>query len=241
MGCFFLLVKRPRAREDGSSQSSVPVYKNERRTSWGLRFRAPIPAPSCFRASAHPHLPHRASAFPRGRARAIALLRICASARPRPPHRAHRYFPIFPNNRRFVTVELLVCDPHEMRLLHKACSEPYRHDPLLPRAASRPSKRYTTAVFWKNPEIAERSVVGRPSGEQATRIEQGTDQRASTSKESSSTKEQDTGQRTSTGKGAGNTKKQGRWPKNMRCGNEKGHWDAPVACCLWWSLQDLNL
>ena len=167
---------------------------------------------------------HRASAFPRGRARAIALLRICASARPRPCHRAPRYFPIFPNNRRFVTVEPLVCDPHEMRLLHKACSEPYRHDPLLSRAASRPSKRYTTAVFWKNPEIAERSVVGRPSGEQATRIEQGTDQRASTSKEASSTKEQDTGQRTSTGKGAGNTKKQGRWPKSMRCGNEKGHW-----------------
>lgn len=223
MGCFFLLVKRPRTREDGSSQSSVPVYKNERRTSWGLRFRAPMPAPSCFRASAHPHLSHRASAFPRGRARAIALLRICASARPRPSHRAPRYFPIFPNNRRFVTVELLVCDPHEIRLLHKTCSEPCRHDPLLPRAASRPSKRYTTAVFWKNPEIAERSVVGRPSGEQATRIEQGTDQRASTSKEASSTKEQDTGQRTSTGKGAGNTKKQGRKPKSMRCGNEKGH------------------
>lgn len=210
MGCFFLLVKRPRAREDGSSQSSVPVYKNERRTSWGLRIRAPMPAPSCFRASAHPHLlhrasvlprfyvsasvpprhrasahphlPHRASAFPRGRARAIALLRICASARPRPSHRAPRYFPIFPNNRRFVAVELLVCDPHEIRLLHKACSEPCRHDPLLPLTASRPPKRYTAAVFWKNREIAERSGGGQLPGEQATRIERGADQRTSTDK-----------------------------------------------------------
>lgn len=223
MGCFFLLVKRPRAREDGSSQSSVPVYKNERRTSWGLRFRAPMPAPSCFRASAHPHLLHRASAFPRGRVRAIALLCFRALACPRPSHRAPRYFPFFPNNRRFATVELLVCDPREIRLLHKACSEPYRHDPLLPRTAFRPSKRYTTAVFWKKPEIAERSVVGRLPGEQATRIEQGADQRTSTDKEASSAKEQGKGQRISTGKRTSNTKKQGRWPKSMRCGNEKGH------------------